>query len=77
MAMNFFAQQERARSHTKRMLILFVLAVACIVAAIDIVLFIAFGATDKHHMNLGAVAPRIMFLTSLGVIAFIGVCSLY
>ena len=27
MAMNFFAQQERARSHTKRMLALFVLAV--------------------------------------------------
>jgi Zn-dependent protease with chaperone function len=78
MAMNFFAQQERARSHTKRMLILFVLAVACIVAAIDIVLFIAFGATDKHHTaNMSAVAPRVMFLTSLGVIAFIGVCSLY
>jgi len=78
MAMNFFAQQERARTHTKRMLILFVLAVACIVAAIDIVLFIAFGATDKHHTaNLGAFAPRVIFLTSLGVIAFIGVCSMY
>jgi Zn-dependent protease with chaperone function len=78
MAMNFFAQQERARSHTKRMLILFVLAVACIVAAIDIVLFIAFGASDKHHVaHMGAVAPRIIFLTSLGVIAFIGVCSMY
>ena len=33
--MNFFAQQERARAHTKRMLVLFVLAVACIVAALD------------------------------------------
>jgi Zn-dependent protease with chaperone function len=78
MAMNFFAQQERARSHTKRMLILFVLAVACIVAAIDIVLFIAFGASDKHHTaNMSAAAPRVIFLTSLGVIAFIGVCSMY
>ena len=78
MAMNFFAQQERARSHTKRMLILFVLAVACIVASIDIVLFLAFGASDKHHVaNMSAVAPRIIFLTSLGVIAFIGVCSMY
>src|SRR3569833_826428 len=78
MAMNFFAQQERARSHTKRMLILFALAVVCIVAAIDIVLFIAFGASDKHHVaNMCAMAPRVMFLTSLGVIAFIGVCSMY
>ncbi len=78
MAMNFFAQQERARSHTKRMLILFVLAVVCIVGAIDIVLFLAFGASDEHHTaNLGAMAPRVMFLTSLGVLAFIGVCSLY
>jgi Zn-dependent protease with chaperone function len=78
MAMNFFAQQERARGHTKRMLILFALAVACIVAAIDVVLFLAFGASDRHHTaNLSAMAPRVMFLTSLGVLAFIGVCSLY
>jgi Zn-dependent protease with chaperone function len=78
MAMNFFAQQERARSHTKRMLILFVLAVACIVIAIDVVLFFAFGASDRHHTaQLSAMAPRVMFLTSLGVLAFIGVCSLY
>jgi Zn-dependent protease with chaperone function len=78
MAMNFYAQQERARGHTKRMLILFALAVACIVAAIDVVLFLAFGASDRHHTaNLSAMAPRVMFLTSLGVLAFIGVCSLY
>ncbi len=79
MAMNFFAQQERARSHTKRMLFLFVLAVGCIVAAIDLVLFIAVGVSERDHTAhvSASVAPQVMFVTSLGVLAFIGVCSLY
>ena len=78
--MNFFAQQQRARSHTKRMLFLFVLAVICIVGSIDLVLLIAFGAAgDRHHTaSLSATAaPAVMFWTSVGVLAVISLSSLY
>ncbi|MBS0557874.1 MAG: M48 family metallopeptidase [Proteobacteria bacterium] len=72
--MNFFAQQERARAHTKRMLVLFVLAVACIVGALDFVLFLAFGSSGHGvHPGFGAV----MFWNSVLVIGIIGACSLY
>jgi Zn-dependent protease with chaperone function len=72
--MNFFAQQERARAHTKRMLVLFVLAVVCIVAALDFVLFLAFGSSGHGvHPGFGAV----MFWNSVLVIGIIGGCSLY
>jgi Zn-dependent protease with chaperone function len=72
--MNFFAQQERARTHTKRMLVLFVLAVACIVAALDFVLFLAFGSSGHGvHPGFGAV----MFWNSVLVIGIIGACSMY
>ena len=80
MAMNFFAQQERARANTQRMLVLFVLAVICIVGAIDIVLFIAFGGMgDKHHAaKLSATAaPQVMFWTSVFVLILIASCSFY
>ncbi|MHB8448272.1 MAG: M48 family metalloprotease [Rudaea sp.] len=72
--MNFFAQQERARAHTRRMLILFVLAVACIVGALDFVLFLAFGSSGHGiHPGFGAV----MFWNSVLVVGIIGGCSLY
>ena len=78
--MNFFAQQERARTHTRRMLILFVLAVVSIVAAVDIVLMIAFGAAgqgSKHAFNAASLQPRVMFGCSVLVLAVIGLCTLY
>src|SRR3954469_24766573 len=78
--MNFFAQQERARSNTKRMLILFVLAVAAIVAAVDLVLLIAFGAAggDRHHgVDVSHVQPQVVFMSSALVLAVIGLATLY
>ncbi|MEP6483922.1 MAG: M48 family metallopeptidase [Rudaea sp.] len=79
MAMNFFAQQERARGNTKRMLILFVLAVICIVGSIDLVLFIAFGGMRdaRHGANFSSAAPHVMFWTSALVLAVITLSSLY
>jgi Zn-dependent protease with chaperone function len=78
--MNFFAQRQRAQSHTKRMLLLFALAVICIVGAIDLVLLIAFGAFgDRHHaasMSASA-APTVIFWTSAGVLAVIALSSMY
>ena len=78
--MNFFAQQERARSNTKRMLILFVMAVAAIVAAVDLVLMIAFGAAggDRHRsVDVSHVQPQVVFFASVAVLAVIGLATLY
>ena len=41
--MNFFAHQEQARKQTRRMIVLFTIAVICIVAAVDAVVMIALG----------------------------------
>jgi Zn-dependent protease with chaperone function len=41
--MNFFAHQDQARRQTRRMLVLFALAVAAIVVAIDVVVLFAIG----------------------------------
>ena len=73
--MNFFAQQERARSHTKRMLFLFVLAVAAIVFAVDVVIVIAFGAVGRHGHPANAVGALIG--STAIVLAVIGLSTLY
>jgi Zn-dependent protease with chaperone function len=73
--MNFFAQQERARSHTKRMLFLFVIAVATIVFAVDVVMVIAFGAVGKHDRP-GDATGALIVSTAI-VLAIIGLSTLY
>ena len=80
--MNFFAQQERSRTHTRRMLILFVVAVVCIVAAVDIVVLIAFGVfgSKGHAHTLEAargVPPQALFWSSLAVLAVVAGATLY
>jgi len=73
--MNFFAQQERARSHTKRMLILFVLAVAAIVFAVDFVMLIAFGAVGRHGYSANPTGALVG--STVLVLAVIGLSTLY
>ncbi len=79
--MNFFAQQERARAQTRRMLVLFVLAVVCIVAAVDLVVAIAFGVTGNgsRHAYRAAASPQVGVLvaTSIVVLGVIGFSMLY
>ncbi len=78
--MNFFAQQERARTNTKRMFVLFVLAVICIVLAVDFVLLMAFGVVgnNRHHTApLGNALPTALFWTSALVLAVIGFSSMF
>src|SRR5664279_1728604 len=78
--MNFFAQQERARSHTRRMMILFVLAVVCIIGAIDIILMIAFSAAGhgRHEtFSSPSLQPQVMFWASAIVLGVIGLSTLY
>ena len=75
--MNFFAQQERARSHTKRMLFLFVIAVAAIVIAVDVVALFAFGAVQHHRDGVGLPPAALLFWVSVPVLALIGLSTLY
>jgi len=75
--MNFFAQQERARSHTKRMLFLFAIAVAAIVFAVDVVALIAFGAVQHHRDGVGLPPAALLFWVSVPVLALIGLSTLY
>ena len=78
--MKFFAQQERSRAQSRRMLILFVLAVAGIVLAVDVVLMIAFGAIghDKHQkLDMSSMQPQVMFWSSLIVLAVVGLATMY
>src|SRR5882757_2701289 len=74
--MNFFVQQEQARRQTRRMLILFALAVAAIVFAIDGVVMLAIGVDSAHHagggINWGGLA-----VLSVGVVVAILLGSLY
>jgi hypothetical protein len=55
--MNFFEHQDHARRQTRRMLVLFALAVAAIVAAVDLLVLVAV-ALDTHEkgspMSTGA-----------------------
>ena len=51
--MNFFEQQERARKHTRHMLMLFIVAVAAIVFAVDLVLVIAMNSGGGRHSRHG------------------------
>ena len=82
--MNFFAQQELARTHTRRMLMLFVLAVVCIIGAIDLVLMIAFGIGRQHGMtgigghSFDSVSNlHLLFWPSAIVLGIIGFSTLY
>jgi len=79
--MNFFAQQERARAQTRRMMILFALAVVCIVAAVDLVVAVAFGfaGSSRKHVASAALHPNggALVVTSLIVLGIIGASMLY
>lgn len=74
--MNFFALQEKARRSSRRMVVLFALAVVVIVLAVDAVMvFVGFGRrmTDA---GMALDYPRLL-LVSLGVLAVIGLASLF
>lgn len=73
--MNFFAHQETARAQTRQMLVLFTLAVVCIVVAVDVVLMLAIGL---GRSGLGAEFDySALLMVSVGVVAIIGLATLY
>ncbi|HEY6545114.1 MAG TPA: M48 family metallopeptidase, partial [Dokdonella sp.] len=69
--MNFFAHQAQARRQTRRMLVMFALAVIVIVAAIDAVLLAVF---DRGGEGIG---PGGLALASAAVLLVIALGSLY
>jgi len=74
--MDFFAQQARVRGSSRRLVVLFVLAVVAIVTAIDTVVWFTLG----HHAAPGESAPSnlpLLFASSLAVLAGIGFSSLF
>jgi Zn-dependent protease with chaperone function len=70
--MNFFAHQEQARRQTRRMLVMFALAVVAIVIAIDTVVVLAFD--NNVNRGIGGVG---LFAVSIAVVLVIGLGSLY
>jgi Zn-dependent protease with chaperone function len=81
--MNFFERQAAARTASRRLLLLFALAVAGIVLAINVVVLFAFGFLDQDQLVAhGGLWPYLqahsgaMLAASLGTVAVIGIASL-
>ncbi len=74
--MDFFAQQARVRGSSRRLVVLFVLAVAAIVLAIDVAVWLALG----HRPIEGEPTPSnvpLLFMTSCAVLGGIALSSLF
>ena len=59
------------------MVVLFTIAVACIVIAIDFVVLIGLGIGSEHRRGAGAPGIGTVVATSVGVLAVIGLATLY
>ena len=75
--MNFFAHQELARKQTRRMIVLFTIAVICIVIAVDFVVMLALGVGNAQLRGASGPGAGAIVATSVGVIAVIGLATLY
>jgi len=85
--MNFFQQQEQARVKTRRLIFAYILAVLVIVVALDAIFLLVKHLTvsEGSHSLVGPVNIKALIeadansllLFSLGIIAFIGLASLY
>jgi Zn-dependent protease with chaperone function len=81
--MNFFERQAAARRMSRRLIILFVLAVIAIVIAVDIVVLFASGYAAPSRMAEGgdfggflAANAGLLLMTSVATIALIGIASM-
>ena len=73
--MNFFERQDQARRQSKRLVILFVLAVAAIVIAVNLVFLATFGGLEESTPP-GAIATGMVLFTLL-TLGIIGIASVY
>lgn len=80
--MNFFERQQQARTSTRRLVLLFALAVIGIVVAIDLAVWFALGAAQPMHGIEGSGAAgsdnriTVIIVVSLLTLAVIGISSL-
>ncbi len=75
--MDFFANQERARRHSRQMVVFFVLAVLAIIAAVDLLLIVVLNLGQQSGQTRLVVSPGIMVAVSLAVAGVIGLASLF
>ena len=85
--MNFFQQQEHARAKTRWLIFIYALAVAAIVIALDAIFLLVKSLTVSEYSQPLSVPTDIrswieanagsLIMFSLGIIAFIGLASLY
>ncbi len=75
--MNFFAHQELARKQTRRMIVLFTIAVICIVIAVDFVVMVALGIGSEHRRGAAGPGAGAILATSVCVVAVIGLATMY
>lgn len=73
--MDVFAQQARVRGSSRRMVLLFVLAVVAIVATVDIVVWMMVARHGLTHT--GWASRRLLPLTTIGMLLVIGGCAMY
>lgn len=76
-AMNFFAQQEIARKQTRRMIVLFSLAVAVIVVAVNAIVAFALGLAGTSDTGEGGLNVAALGAVTVVVLAVIGLATLY
>jgi Zn-dependent protease with chaperone function len=82
--MNFFARQDQARRASRRLVLLFGLAVLAVVAAVDFVVFMLMRQGEARTLGYAppladwlAMHPRMVVGTTLAVLAIIAVASFY
>ena len=82
--MNFFERQEQSRRTSRRLVVLFALAVLVVVAAVNAVVFFVFasaeGSRTGYTPTLGewmSAHPGTLLATTLVVVGIIGLASLY
>ena len=80
--MDFFERQDRARKNTKLLVVYFVLAVICIIAAVYLVCLLIFGTASAHHqygqpVEFSLWNSDLFFYSAMGTLAVIVFGSLY
>ena len=75
--MNFFEHQAAARRASTRLVVLFALAVIGIVAAVDVVVWVVYGAVPDNPDGSGTSTVSAMVVASLATLAIIVLGSLY
>jgi len=81
--MDFFAQQDKARKHTKVLVVYFVIAVACIIASVyiaSLLIFYGVHAKQQADVSLPEIAlwdPQLFLYVVLGTLGVVTIGSLY